>query len=54
MAGLNYSQKLLLGGAMHPRKRDKRGKRLMLYAFLTGLMSTIISLMHLILTAAGK
>ncbi|MBU6323705.1 MAG: hypothetical protein KGI41_01725 [Patescibacteria group bacterium] len=55
MAGLDYSQKRLLSAALHAKKRGKHSKRLMLYAFLTGLMSTIISLMHLILTfVTGK
>ncbi len=47
--GLDYSQKRLISAPLG-RKNDKRTKRLRLYAFLTGLMSTIISLVHLIVT----
>jgi hypothetical protein len=44
---LNYSQKRLLGAAMHGTKN----KKLQLYAFFTGLLSTLISLAQLIVTA---
>ena len=52
--GLDYSQKRLLGSALHTKKKGKRAERLRLYAFLTGLMSTLISLVNLILHATGK
>ena len=45
--GLDYSQKRLLGAAL----RSKRSERLRMYAFFTGLMSTLISLVHLLLIA---
>lgn len=44
---LNYSQKRLIGSALHAKN-----KRLRLYAFLTGLMSTLISLVHLFVIAS--
>lgn len=44
--GLDFSQKRLISTALH-----SRSKRLKLYAFLTGLMSTCISLVHLVITA---
>ncbi|MBU1292803.1 hypothetical protein KJ819_01910 [Patescibacteria group bacterium] len=44
---MDYSQKRLLGGALH----NKKNKRLQKYAFLTGVMSMLISLVHLIVTA---
>lgn len=46
---LDYSQKRLISRALHGKNR-----RLQLYAFLTGLMSTIVSLVHLLLTARGE
>ena len=46
--GLDYSQKRLLGKALHSKKRSKRAKRLQLYAVLTGFMSMLISLTTLI------
>lgn len=49
--GLDYSQKRLVSAPLHSRRYDKKSKRLKLYAFLTGLMSTCISLAHLIITA---
>jgi len=45
--GLDFSQKRLLGSAMRGRNQ-----RLRLYAFLTGVMSTVISLVHLIVIAS--
>ena len=44
--GLDFSQKRLLSMARHARS-----KRLKLYAFYTGLMSTMISLAQLLVTA---
>lgn len=46
--GLDYSQKRLLSAAM----RNKRNRKLRLYAFFTGLLSTVISLAHLVIIAA--
>ncbi|KND47403.1 MAG: hypothetical protein AB199_03165 [Parcubacteria bacterium C7867-004] len=48
--GLDFSQKHLLGMALG-KSHTKRAKRLQMYAFYTGLMSTMISLAHLILIA---
>jgi len=45
--GLNYSQKRLLSGALH----NKKNRRLQKYAFLTGVMSMLVSLVQLIITA---
>jgi len=49
--GLDYSQKRLLSSALHAKGRGKKVERLQLYAFLTGLMSTLVSLAHLIIVA---
>lgn len=49
--GLDYSQKRLISSALHARGKDARSKRLKLYAFWTGFMSTCISLIHLLITA---
>jgi hypothetical protein len=49
--GLDFSQKRLLAVAMKGGKNKKRNERLQLYAFFTGLMSTLISLVHLVITA---
>jgi len=46
--GLDYSQKRLLGKALGSKKRTERAKRLRLYAFLTGFLSMLISLVGLI------
>lgn len=48
--GLDYSQKRLVSAPLHAHKNDPRTKRLKLYAFLTGLMSTCISLAQLVVT----
>ncbi len=45
--GLDYSQKRLIGTALRGRNQ-----RLRLYAFLTGVMSTIISLAQLVVIAS--
>ncbi len=50
--GLDYSQKRLVSAPLHHSgKESARTKRLKLYAFFTGLMSTCISLAHLLITA---
>jgi hypothetical protein len=50
--GLDYSQKRLVSAPLHHAGRESaHTKRLKRYAFLTGLMSTCISLVHLIITA---
>ncbi|MDQ1299829.1 MAG: hypothetical protein QG636_497 [Patescibacteria group bacterium] len=49
--GLNFSQKKLLSKSLHSKKQDPRSRRLRKYAFLTGLLSTLISLVQLIVTA---
>ncbi len=50
--GLDYSQKRLVSAPLHHRGRESaHTKRLKLYAFLTGLMSTCISLAQLVITA---
>lgn len=48
--GLDYSQKRLVSKPLGSRKNDPRSRRLRKYAFLTGLMSMLISLVHLIVT----
>lgn len=64
--GLDYSQKRLLSTVFHkkgstrhailsPMRRKKNWKgNLEIYAFLTGCMSTIISLLHVIIVASKK
>ena len=47
--GLDYSQKRLVSKALHNRKNDPRSRRLRKYAFITGVMSLLISLAHLYL-----
>ena len=49
--GLNYSQKRLVSKPLHGHKNDARSKRLRKYAFLTGVMSMLISLVHLVVEA---
>ena len=49
--GLDYSQKRLLSTVLHTKKNDPRSKRLRLYAFLTGIMSLLISVVQLLITA---
>ena len=44
--GLDYSQKRLLGKAMHAKNR-----KLQMYAFWTGFASMLISLVHVLLLA---
>lgn len=48
--GLDYSQKRLVSMARHAKGNDARTARLRKYAFLTGVMGMLISLVHLILT----
>lgn len=48
--GLNYSQKHLLSTARHSKKHTKRAERIRMYAFLTGILSMLISLVHLIVS----
>ena len=61
--GLDYSQKRLLGktfhkkgsehGTLSPMRRKKDWKQnLEVYAFATGLMSTLISLAQVVITAS--
>lgn len=45
--GLNYSQKSLVSMARHAKGSSKRVKRLRLYAFLTGVMGLLITLVQL-------
>lgn len=47
--GINYAQKRLMGGALHAKGNSPRARRLRLYAFLTGFMSMLVTLVHLIL-----
>lgn len=44
---INYSQKRLISAGLHSKGNSKHARRLRLYAFLTGLMSTLISLVTL-------
>ncbi len=46
--GLDYSQKRLISKALHNKKHDARSERLRKYAFLTGVMGMLVSLVHLI------
>lgn len=46
---VNYSQKRLLSGALHSKGRSKHARRLRLYAFLTGIMSLLTSMVALYL-----
>lgn len=60
--GLDYSQKRLLGKTFHRKGSAHRGMRrksnwkenLEMYAFLTGFMSTLISLVQVIILALKK
>ncbi len=47
--GLDFSQKRLIGTGLRTKGNSAHAKRLRMYAFLTGLMSTLISLVHLII-----
>ena len=49
--GLDYSQKRLVSAPLSSRRRSKKSQRLQRYAFFTGLMSTLVSLAHLIIVA---
>lgn len=49
--GLDYSQKRLVSAPLRLHKRDAKTKRLKLYAFFTGLLSMLVSLAQLVLTA---
>ena len=49
--GLDYSQKRLVSAPLAKARKTKRNKRLQLYAFFTGMLSTCISLAHLLITA---
>lgn len=50
--GLDYSQKRLINAPfMHKSHHGRRGDKLQLYAFLTGLFSTLISLAGVVVQA---
>lgn len=50
--GLDYSQKRLINAPfMHKGHQGRRGDRLQMYAFITGLFSTLISLAGVIVQA---
>lgn len=49
--GLDYSQKRLVSMARHTKGNSKHAKRLRLYAFLTGIMGLLISLVQLYVVA---
>ncbi len=49
--GLNFSQKRLISMARHAKGSGERVKRLRLYAFLTGVMGLLISLVQLYVEA---
>lgn len=52
MTGLDYSQKRLISAPFNKGgKHDKHTERLQFYAFMTGLMSTLISLVSVIVQA---
>ncbi|HUY05409.1 MAG TPA: hypothetical protein VMV62_01690 [Candidatus Paceibacterota bacterium] len=46
---LDYSQKRLLGKALHTRSHSKHARRLQIYAVLTGFLSMLVSLVTLII-----
>ena len=46
--GLDYSQKRLVGAPLRG-KHDKHSQRLRFYAFLTGIMSVVISFVDFVL-----
>ena len=48
---LDYSQKQLLNQSLSRGARDKRVRRLQIYAVITGFISTLISLATLIVYA---
>ena len=58
--GINFSQKHLLSLGRHKKTGQKKGSRrrttanLEMYAFWTGFMSTIISLIQVIVVATKK
>lgn len=49
--GLDFSQKRLVAIARHTKGNSKRAKRLRLYAFLTGIMGLLVSLVQLYVAA---
>ncbi len=49
--GLDYSQKRLVSAPLRRKAGSKKAQRLQMYAFFTGLMSTLISLVHLVIIA---
>lgn len=49
--GLDYSQKRLINAPLGKHKRDRRMERLQIYAFFTGLASTIISFAAVLIQA---
>lgn len=51
--GLNYSQKRLIGKALHAKGHSKRTERLRLFAFLTGFMGFLITVVHFVLVIKG-
>ncbi|MBI3572077.1 hypothetical protein HY091_00890 [Candidatus Kaiserbacteria bacterium] len=48
---LDYSEKRLIGGPLHHKRRRGLAGRLELYAFWTGFLSTLISLVQVIIIA---
>lgn len=53
--GLDYSQKRLINAPLtHKGRRTRRSDRLQLYAFLTGFLSTLISLAGVVIQALKK
>ncbi len=51
---LDYSQRRLVGAPLSHKKKSRRSDRLQMYAFFTGLFSTIISLADVIIIAIKK
>lgn len=49
--GLDYAQKQLVNAPLKHKRRGTRADRLQIYAFFTGLMSTIISLAGVLVQA---
>jgi hypothetical protein len=49
--GLDYSQKRLISAPLHSKHRSKQMERLQIYAFFTGLASTMISFAAMLIEA---
>jgi hypothetical protein len=52
--GLDYSQKRLISKALHAKGNTKEVRRMRFFAFLTGIMSLMVSAVYFYLTAIGR